>query len=120
MYGKVLLTGGEIMEVRNWNVNDTAAWLDATSMGANNSNGYKEGKFGLKEVTGDFEAIKFVSLVGSILLASLFVGTAASTTQPVWVGSIGLKQDAVANPHDNLTTFKYSFNSTGSYSWVTS
>ena len=108
--GKILFTGGTIIEIRNWNIARPADALDTTSM---SSGGWKENKIGLKGWSGDFEVIKYVDLHGSQALGSFYVGTAAGTTTPVFAGTISITDAGIATPYDNIVAYRHTFQGSG-------
>ena len=103
--------GGTVVEVVKWDITPTTDHLNATSM---SSGGWKEGKLGLKGWSGNFETRVWTNFFGSSGVGSFYVGTAASSTTPVFSGTVLFQNNAVAVPHDNLTTYNYTFTGSGS------
>jgi predicted secreted protein len=109
MFGKILI-GSEVTEIRNWNIDRGADAIDATSM---SSGGKKEFKVGLTSWNGSFETINYVNLHGSVAIGSFYTGTAASTTTPVFAGTVIITNAGVATPHDNMVAYAHTFQGSG-------
>jgi hypothetical protein len=109
MLGKVMF-GTEVTEIGAWSIERGADAIDSTSM---SSGGKKEFKVGLTSWNGSFETINYVNLHGSVGVGSFYTGTAASSTTPVFAGTVIITNAGVAAPHDNLVRYAHTFQGSG-------
>ena len=112
MSGKILI-GTEVTEIRNWSIDRNADAVDSTSM---SSSGKREFKVGVTSWSGSFETINYVSLHGSAAIGSFYTGTAASSTTPVYAGTVIITNAGVATSFDGLVVYAHTFQGSGACS----
>jgi len=117
--GKLLIAGsGEILEIRNWNIDRNLDTPETSSMSSVEN--WREFKAGMKGWSGSFETIKFTDLVATEAVGSFYVGDSASGSEPIFSGTVLITNAPVAVPYDDTVAYAHTFQGSGPCTVATS
>jgi predicted secreted protein len=108
--GKVTFSGTEITEIQKWSITPTGKEINTSSM---SSGGNYEYKMGMKGWSGSFDTIKYLNLHGSTAIGSFFVGSVASTNEPVYHGTVLITSIPITTDYDDKVVWSHSFQGSG-------